>query len=122
MMSTNLLYSWFCLRRQALTSCLVGETIPALLDRGGQSLEDASSGVGGSGGSASAMNGDSSANPNVQNPHAFALARLAVLCLAATLVGKESCEKLYSFARLGLFKDYHVGLLSINMALYYIPD
>jgi len=83
MMSTNLLSSWFCLKREALTACLVGETIPALLDRGKQALE------GGTSSSSSSSSSVDSSNPNattIQNPHAFALARLTVLCLVATLV------------------------------------
>ena len=84
MMSTNLLSSWFCLRREALTACLVGGTLPALLDRGGQALSE-----GGAGSSASGADGAPPSPAAVQNPHAFALARLTVLCLAATLVGEK---------------------------------
>ena len=93
MMSTNLLSSWFCLKREALTACLVGETIPALLDRGKQALE---------GGTSSSLSSSvDSSNPNattIQNPHAFALARLTVLCLVATLVGNHNyfgCSSLF---------------------------
>ena len=90
MMSTNLLSSWFCLRREALTACLVGGTLPALLDRGGQALSEGGVGAGGGAGSSSGAEGATPPLPAaVQNPHAFALARLTVLCLAATLVGKE---------------------------------
>ena len=77
MMTTSLLSSWFCLRREALTACLVGETIPALLHRGKSAFD----------GPAHNSSASDSA-PTIQNPHAFALARLTVLCLVATLVGK----------------------------------
>ena len=77
MTSTSLLASWFCLRRVALTTRLVGDTIPALLDRAKNAFD-------GPPPSASA----SAADASIQNPHAFALARMTVLCLVAALIGE----------------------------------